>query len=457
MSEQQHYSLVVIGGGPAGYTAAVRAAQNGMDAAIIERGEIGGTCLNRGCMPTKSLLHSGRRYADAKEGGAVTFDGLGYDIGKIYDERDGVVAKLKAGVEKLLAARKITVIKGSAAFISPTQVAVDGKVITADNFLIATGGRACGLDIEGAELAVNSDYILSGRADLPDDIIIIGGGVIGVEFASFFADLGKRVQILEYAERLLPSFDRDVSLQLALSFRKRGVKTTLSAAVKGIHKNDGGYSVLFAEKGVDKRAECSLVIMCAGRRADISGLSPEKAGVAIERGAVKTDANFKTTAENIYAAGDCRGGIQLAHYAMAQGEFIADSLAGVKNRVNLSVIPACVYTYPEIAAVGLTEADCLARGIQIQTGKFPMGANGKSVISGAGGFVKTVFEKDSGKLLGATLLCERATEIIGELALALACGLGKEDIASVIHAHPTVSEAVAESALATSGRAIHIL
>lgn len=455
---KDRFELIIIGGGPAGYTAAIRAAQNGMDVALIEKEDIGGTCLNRGCIPAKSLLHSSEKYAEMKGGsGVVLCDNLRYDLSKIYAERDEVVFKLRSGIEKLLAAKKIEVIKGQAVFVSPTEIEVGGAKFTAEKFIIATGGKVSMLPITGADLCVNSNYLLKGEAELPDNIIIIGGGVIGVEFATYLTNLDKSVYILEYADRILPLFDRDVSLQLALNLRKKGVKISTSAMVKKVEKTLEGFTVTFEEKGTEKTVEAGLVIMCAGRRADTDELELSSAGVETQKGAVKVDKNFKTNIDNIYAIGDCVGGIQLAHFASAQGDYLADYLAGVKSDINLSVVPGCVYTNPEIASVGMTQAECVEKGIEVEIGKFPMGANGKSVITGSGGFVKTIFEKSTGKLLGALLYCDRATDIIGELALAVANGLDRKAIEATIHPHPTVCEAVCESALSSTGKAIHIL
>lgn len=456
---ENNFDVMILGGGPAGYTAALRAAQNGLSVALAENKDVGGTCLNRGCIPTKALLHSGELIEQARHASeyGVNCGETTFDLAKIYQRRDEVVTRLRTGVEKLIAARKITLLRGTASFVDATHVKVDQQVYTAKDFVISTGSVPATLPIEGMDLCVNSDYLLEGTNDIPEEIVIVGGGVIGVEFAEFLLALGKKVTVVEYMDRILPTMDRDVSLQHALALKKKGAVINTGAGVTKVTKDDK-YTVYFTDKKGDKQVSADLVIVSTGRRANTKGLNAEGVGLELNRGAIVVNQEYQTNLPHVYAIGDCIGGIQLAHFAAAQGEYVADKLAGIKNPVNLSVVPSCIYSSPEIAAVGMTQAQATEKGIETEVGKFPMGANGKSIIAGADrGFVKTVFEKSSGKLLGAVLYCDRATDIIGELTLAVANGLTREHIERAIHPHPTIDEAVGESALASVGKAIHTL
>ena len=456
------FDLMILGGGPAGYSAAIRAAQNGKKVALAEQCKVGGTCLNRGCIPTKALLHTAEVLNSAKEAAeyGVTVEGqVGYDLSKVYARRDLVVTKLRTGVEKLLSARKVTLFNGKASFVDAHTVSVGEEKITAENILISTGSVPATLKIEGMEYCVNSDYLLEGENEIPDNIVIVGGGVIGVEFAEILLALGKKVTIVEFMDRILATVDRDVSLQHALALKKKGATINLNAAVGKVEKTENGYRVFFTDKRGEQTIDADLVIVSTGRRANIAGLNPEAAGVQVtERGCIKVDEQYRTSVDNIYAVGDCIGGIQLAHFAAAQGEYVADVLSGNANHTNLSVVPSCIYTTPEIACVGMTQAQATEKGIETEVGKFPMGANGKSLIVGQErGFVKTVFEKATGKLLGAVLYCDRATDILGQLVLAVSNGMTRDQMERAIHPHPTVEESVGESVMASVGKAIHTL
>lgn len=459
---EYQYDLLILGGGPAGYSAAIRAAQNGKKTALVEQCKVGGTCLNRGCIPTKALLHTAEVLNSAREAetyGVVVDGKIGYDMAKIYARRDTVVTKLRTGVEKLLAARKVAVFNGQGSFVDAHTVGVGDEKITAENILVSTGSVPATLKIPGMEYCVNSDFLLEGENDIPDDVVIVGGGVIGVEFAEFLSALGKKVTIIEFMDRILATVDRDVSLQHALALKKKGVTLNLNAAVKGVEKTADGYRVSFTDKKGDQTVDTGLVIVSTGRRANLVGLNPEAAGVEVtERGCIKVDEHYRTSVDNIYAVGDCIGGIQLAHFAAAQGEYVADILSGNANHTNLAVVPSCIYTTPEIACVGMTQAQATEKGIEIEVGKFPMGANSKSLIVGQErGFVKTVFEKSTGKLIGAVLYCDRATDILGQLVLAVSNGLTRDQMERTIHPHPTVEESVGESLMASVGKAIHTL
>lgn len=456
----KHFRVMILGGGPAGYTAAIRCAQNGLETVLFENRQIGGTCLNRGCIPTKALLHGAETLCAVREAASLGVNAVleGYDLNKMYARRDEVVAKLRGGVEKLLKARKVTVVNAFASFKDAKTVVADGEEYTADDIIIAAGSVPTALRAEGSELCVNSDFLLEDNNDIPDSVAIVGGGVIGVEFAEFLSSLGKKVFVIEYFDRLLLNMDKDVSQYLALALKKKGVSVNCGAAVTKIEKTLDGYKVIFNTAKGENSVEAGLVVVCTGRRAFTENLALDNAGIKTERGVIVVDDEFKTTAQGVWAIGDCIGGMMLAHNAAAQGEYVADRIANRHNGINLKVVPSCIYTVPEIASVGLTEQKATEAGYEVNVGKFPLGANGKSLIAGRErGFVKLIFDKATQKLLGATLYCDRATDMIGELSLALANGMGKEELEKAIRPHPTVEEGIGEAVLASDGRAIHSL
>ncbi len=449
---ENNFDVLVIGGGPAGYTAAINAAQNGLTVILAEMSKMGGTCLNRGCVPTKALIHSGELIESAKqmETAGINVNYVGYDLNKIYERRDEIVNKLREGLTKFVLSKKIVIKNGCAQFVDAKTVKIDEEIFTAKNIIIASGSVPATLPITGIEHCVNSDYFLENKNEIPQKVLIVGGGVIGVEFAEFMLALGKNVTIVEYMERLISNMDKDVSIQLAMALKKKGALIYTGAAVKQVEKTAEGYKVHFTDKNGEQTINSDIVLVSTGRKANINNLNAQAIGLETVKGCIKVDENYKTNIDNIYAIGDCIGGIQLAHFAAAQGAFVADKIAKKESPINLKVIPGCIYTSPEIASVGMTQAAAVEKGIEVEVGKTPMGANVKSLIAGTErGFVKTVFEKQTGKLLGAVLYCDRATDIIGQLCLAIANGLTRKELLKVIHPHPTVEEAVGESVLAS--------
>lgn len=438
------FDLVVLGGGPAGYTAAIRAAKLGMSVALVEKSDVGGTCLNRGCIPTKSLLHSSSLYASRAEWAelGVNAAAVTFDENAAYARKDNIVASLRGGVEKLLSGRGVTQVRECGVIRDAHTVEAGGERVEGRFLLIATGSHPARLSVPGAELALTSDEVLAHPLDA-GDVVIVGGGVIGCELACYFADCGRQVTVLEYADRILPFFGKEISVQLASALKRRGVRIRTSAQVTAIER--GG--VVFSCGGREERAECVSVVTAAGRRASTRGAGPENIGLPSE-GPVRTDGNMMTAASGVYAAGDVTGGIQLAHYAAACAVRAVEHMAGEEPSVDLSVVPSLVYTRPEIAVVGRTDGAA-------KTGKFLLGANGKSLINGSNrGFIK-VYCDDKDVICGAELFGDGVTEIVGELALAVSGGLSAEQLASVIHAHPTVYESVAEACEDVYGLATH--
>lgn len=450
----EKYDIIVIGAGPAGYIAALKAAGFGKKTAVVEMDQLGGTCLNRGCVPTKSLLHSAEIFRQAKEGErfGVMCPDVQLDAGRMYARRDEVVSTLRAGIARLFQSSKIALYHGRAVVGAENTVLVeqDGETtqLCAENMILATGSSPAIPPIEGAGLpgVVTSDDLLTGEAPVYRSLVIIGGGVIGAEFAAFYTTLGCRVVIIEALERILPTMDRELSQGLAMNLKKRGAEIHTGSVVKRLSRSDEGLKCTFEEKGVECSASAEAVLIATGRRANTQGLFAQGLSVEMQRGMIVTDAHFMTSVPGIYAVGDITRGAALAHVASAQGTVAAEHIAGRCPSIDLETVPSCVYTSPEIASVGLTADEARAAGRAVKTGKALMSANGKSVISGAErGIIKLVFDAQSEELLGAQLMCERATDMIDVFSTAIVAKLKKEELLRVIHPHPTYSEAVADA------------
>ena len=449
------YDLAVIGGGPGGYTAAEHAARLGLDTVLVEARELGGTCLNRGCIPTKAVLHAAETLRAMRHGGSLGIyaEGIAFDYGEMIAYRRMTVTKLTQGVGNLLRAAGVTVVNGRAQLDSPDQVRVtdtEGNeiVLKAGNILLAAGSTPRLLPVPGMELPgiLDSDALFALKT-LPESLVIIGGGVIGVEMAEAFSAMGTKVTLIEARARLLPEMDREVSQNLRMIFRKRGVELHAGAALQRITRNGKGLQCIFTENGKDMTAEAQYVLCAVGRRPDTEwlfaeGMRPQMTAA----GHVAVDEYFRTSLPGVYAVGDLIPGPQLAHAASAQGKAVAEILAGRTPSADLSVIPRCVYTSPEIAEVGLTEKEAAERGISVKTGRALMGANGRTVIQQSErGFIKVVAAAGTGEILGAQLMCERATDMIGGFTVAVANHLTAEQLLRAVRPHPTFEEAVTEA------------
>ena len=441
------WDLIVIGGGPGGYTAAIRAAQLGLRTALVERDAVGGTCLNRGCIPTKALIHAAERYEEMRE--CETFglgaEGVSFDYPAMCERRDHVVGQLREGVERLLKGNKVERITGTARLLGPGRVQVGEEVLEGTNILIAAGSRPAlppvpGLDLPGV---LTSDDLLTGAA-FYRRLAIIGGGVIGMEFAGLYQALGAEVTVLEALDRILPTLDWELSQNLSMLMKKKGVRLCAGARVERVERGPDGLVCTYTVKDRTETVTADAVLVATGRRANTDGLCAPEVDLGLERGAIPVDDRFQTCVPGIYAIGDAvKGSIQLAHAAAAQGINAVSILAGKEPPIDLSVVPSCVYVRPEMASVGRTEAQCKEAGIPVKTAKYLTGSNGRSLIAGAGrGFIKVVYDGESGAVLGAQLLCERATDLVGEFASAVSRGETLEDMARVIRAHPTFAEAV---------------
>ena len=457
----QKFDAVVIGGGPGGYACAIRLAQNGLKAALVEADTLGGTCLNRGCIPTKTLLHSADVYYDATHGDAygVTAGNVTFDYGKIIERKAAVSKQLSSGIAFLEKSHGVTVIKAHAVLKDRNTVELDnGETLTCDHLIVATGSEPAALPIPGIDLpgVVDSTGLLNMTA-CPKHIIIVGGGVIGIEFATFFYRLGVQVTIVEMLDRVLGPLDKDVTSFVEAELKKNGVELVLGVKVESI---EPGLKVHYAsvKDGAKGTAEGDVVLMAGGRKPNTKGIGLDTIGVQMDRkGFVEIDGLCRTNVPGVYAIGDINGKMQLAHVATAQGTLVADHIAGKPcKQLNYNRIPSCVYCNPETAMVGLTEEQARATGRDIGTGVFNLSSNGKALTMGENkGFVKFVFDKATEEILGFHVIGPRATDLAAEVAAVMECEGTISEIGSTVHPHPTVSEAVMEAAHACHGNSVH--
>ena len=459
------YDLVVIGAGPGGYTAAISAAQHGLKTALVEARETGGTCLNRGCIPTKTLLHSAELYREMKHGGSIGVyaEGLSYDISAMYRRKDEVVTELRDGIEALVRANKVELVLGTAKILSASEVLVskgeESSVLETSKVLIAVGSAPSRPPIEGINLpgVVTSDELLEARAIDYKSLVIIGGGVIGAEFASVFSALGCEVTIIEAAERIVPALDREISQNLSMIFKKRGVAIHTGCRVERISESNSALSCLFTGKNGSQEITAEGVLVSVGRSPNTAGLFGEGVHIAQGRGII-VDKRFETSEKGIYAIGDViEGSLALAHAASAQAQNVIAEMVGETPPVDLSAVPGCVYTSPEIASVGITAEQAKASGLEVKTGKYAMSGNCKTVIEQQErSFIKLTFDADTEVLLGAQLMCSRASDLVSELSSAIVNKLTIRQLSAVIRPHPTFAEAVTEAVEDSEGRAIHM-
>ena len=453
--------IIIIGGGPGGYVTAIKAAQLGAEVQLVESNKMGGTCLNVGCIPTKVLLHSGLFYKKAKDNvvAGIKFDNLEYDWKAIQREKAKITRRLVRGVEGLLSANGVIIINGKAKLIADGIVEVDGEALPkADAVIIASGSRPVSLNFTGSDLSqvIDSTDALS-LEEVPESIAIVGGGVIGVEFAAVFNSLGSKLTIIEMMPKILPTLDDKVSAYMNKSLQSNGVDIFTAARLTSVKEDENGEAISeFELEGEVKTVNSKLVLIAVGRTPNIEDLGLEENGIEVERKGIVVDENFETTKPGIFAIGDCNGKMMLAHAASAQGEAVVEYLTRGSHNYNGDVVPSCVYTDPEIACVGKTELQAIEEELDYEVGEFDLLGNGKAMIDGIGnGFVKIIVDKSLGKILGAHMVGTNVTEMIGELSVVMTMEGGVEEIISTIHAHPTVSESIREAAMATFGNAIH--
>ena len=441
------FNVAVLGGGPGGYECAIRCAQLGLKTCLIEARELGGTCLNRGCIPTKALLHGAEVYAEAKAGSAfgLILDGLTVDYPKLAAYKDEKVRKLVAGIGALEKANGVEVIQGFGRAVAPHEIDVAGRKVTFDKLVLAMGSEPSRPPVPGMDTAYTSDDVLS-ATQIPSSAIIIGGGVIGMEFATLFSSLGKKVTIIEMMPEILNNgCIPEINSKLKALMKKRGVEIILSAKVVSVEK---GRTVKFEKDGKVDERKAGTVIVCAGRRPMTRDCGLEKLGVPTDRrGFIEVDDHMRTSVEGVYAIGDITGKIQLAHVATAQGFVAAANCAGGDKTMRYDRVPACLYTSPEIAYVGLTEEAAKAQGYEVITGTFNVAANGRSsVMNESNGVIKLVPDKATHRILGGQIMAPRATDMIAEVVTVMNHDGTFESLSEVIHPHPTVSEIIGEAA-----------
>ena len=462
--------ILVVGGGPGGYVAAIRAAQLGADVTVIERDRIGGTCLNVGCIPTKCLLQSAELACQLREQGpqiGITAPEIQVDFPRVMAHKDEISKMLGSGVAGLLQRNGVKRISGTASFTAPGTLQVtapDGSVqaVTADRIILAVGSVNAEPPIPGLRetpACIDSTGALSLSA-LPKTLAVIGGGVIGLELACAYAGLGTRVTVVEMQPEVLPMMDSELTRIGLRHLKRMGITLHLETAVRAVESTAGGALVRCEGKdGGEIRVEAEKVLVAVGRRPNTALLNLEAGGILADRGRILTDDSMQTNVPGVYAVGDCVfGRAQLAHTASAMGETAAENALGGSARYDERTNPTCVYIWPEFAGVGPTEQQATRQGLSFRVGKFPLLANGKSLIlNGGEGMVKLLSDPDSGRVLALHIIGPRASDLIAEGALAIRTGATVEDLISTIHSHPTVTEAIREAALSTEGRAIHIL
>ena len=449
------YQLIVIGAGPGGYTAALRAAALGLHTAVVECREVGGTCLNRGCIPTKTLLHASQVYRDAVDGASMGIHAANatFDMGEIFAYKRGVSEKLRNGIHGLLKSAKVDLIEGVGRIAAPGQVditAADGAVsrYTAERILIATGSVNVRPPIPGLDLpgVMTSDELLEGCDRLYDSLVIIGGGVIGVEFATFYRNLGCAVTLVEGMDRLLPNMDRELGQNLQQIMKKQGVEVLTNAMVQSLEQTESGLAVHVLQKGAEKTVTGEKVLCAIGRRAYWDGVFAEGMNPETRGKSLKVDENFQTSIPGVYAIGDASSVVQLAHVAAAQGAACVERMYGVADHVDLNVIPSCIYSTPEIAVVGITEAEAKERGIPAVVGKCTMFGNARAVIEDPGRcFMKIVAHAETHEILGASLMCQHASDMISQISAAMVNHQTAEELRRVMRPHPSFEEAMTEA------------
>ncbi len=470
----QEYDLVILGGGTGGYVAAIRASQLGLKTAIVEKGKLGGTCLHKGCIPSKALLRSAEVYATAKksEEFGVTTGEVGVNFAKVQERKEKIVEQLHKGVQHLMKQGKIDVFEGLGRILGPSifspmpgTISVEmnngeeNEMLIPKNVIVATGSRPRtlpGLEADGQYIMTSDEALI--MEDLPKSIIIVGGGVIGIEWASMLADFGTEVTVIEYADRIVPTEDKEVSREMQRAMKKKGVKIVTGAKVLPETLQKGKGVTISAElKGEPKEFHAEKLLVSVGRQANVEGIGLENTEIQLEKGFIQTNEFFQTKESHIYAIGDVIGGLQLAHVASHEGIVAVEHIAGENpHPIDYSLVSKCIYSSPEAASVGLTEDEAKEKGYEVKTGKFSFKAIGKALVYGVSdGFVKIVADKETNDILGVHMIGPHVTDMISEAGLAKVLDATPWEVAHTIHPHPTLSEAIGEAALAVDGKAIH--
>jgi dihydrolipoamide dehydrogenase len=459
----ERFDLVVIGAGPGGYVAAIRAAQLGMRVACVEKdATLGGTCLNVGCIPSKALLDSSELYWQARRDLAthgIVASAVELDLGRMMARKDRVVRGLTQGVAGLFKKNGVEWVKGTARLAGAGRVVVGERMIEAARILVATGSEPMPLravPFDGERIVGSTEALALGR--VPERLLVVGAGAVGLEIGSVWSRLGAHVTVVELMDAIVPTMDRGMATQLQKSLEKQGLAFRLETSATAAERTAGGVRVTLERKGERSTEEADVVLVAIGRRPHLDGLGAREIGVALdERGRIRVNARFETSVSGVFAIGDATPGPMLAHKAEEEGIAAVELMAGVAGHVNYDAIPSVVYTAPELASVGLSEEDARQRGITVALGVFPFMANGRArCLNETEGMVKVLADARSDRVVGLHILGPRASDLIAEAVLAIEFSASAEDLARTVHAHPTLPEAVREAALAVGKRAIHI-
>ncbi|MBS4191168.1 dihydrolipoyl dehydrogenase [Bacillus sp. FJAT-49705] len=470
----EEYDLVILGGGTGGYVAAIRASQLGLKTALVEKGKLGGTCLHKGCIPSKALLRSAEVYATTKrsEEFGVSASDVTVNFSKVQERKGKIVDQLHKGVQHLMKQGKIDVFEGIGRILGPSifsplpgTISVEmnngeeNAMLVPKNVIVATGSRPRslpGLEIGGN--VMTSDEALA-MEEIPNSIIIVGGGVIGIEWASMLSDFGADVTVIEYADRIIPTEDKEISKEMQRLMKKKGINIITSAKVlpETLKQTKGNATISAEVKGEQKEFTAAKILVSVGRQANTEGIGIENTDIQVEKGYIVTNEFFQTKESHIYAIGDVIGGLQLAHVASHEGIVAVEHIAGQNpSPIDYSLVSKCIYSAPEAASVGYTEDEAKEKGFKVKTGKFSFRAIGKALVFGeSDGFVKIVADEETNDILGVHMIGPHVTDMISEAGLARVLDATPWEVAHTIHPHPTLSEAIGEAALAVEGKAIH--
>ncbi|OIK11507.1 dihydrolipoamide dehydrogenase [Bacillus sp. OV322] len=456
---------LVIGAGPGGYVAAIRAAQLGQKVTIVEKGSIGGVCLNVGCIPSKALISAGHRFEQAQHSDemGITAENVKLDFSKVQNWKASVVNKLTGGVETLLKGNKVDIVRGEAYFVDENSIRVinddSAQTYTFKNAIIATGSTPIELPaFKYSKRVLNSTGALA-LEEVPSSMVVIGGGYIGTELGGAYANLGTKITILEGLDEILASFEKQMSSLVKRNLKKKGAEIVTKASAKSVEETENGVIVTYEVKGEEKKVEADYVLVTVGRRPNTAEMGLEQLGIKVsDRGLIEIDEQCRTNIKNIYAIGDIVTGPPLAHKASYEGKIAAEAISGHASEIDYLAIPAVVFSEPELASVGYTEKEAKDAGIDAIGSKFPFAANGRALsLNSAEGFMKLVTRKEDGLVIGAQIAGAGASDMIAELGLAIEAGMTAEDIAMTIHAHPTLGEITMEAAEVALGMPIHIV
>ncbi|MGG4041487.1 dihydrolipoyl dehydrogenase [Bacillus smithii] len=472
----KEYDIVILGGGTGGYVAAIRASQLGLKTAVVEKEKLGGTCLHKGCIPSKSLLRSAEVFAQTKNGEeyGILAKEIKLDFQKVQIRKQRIVDQLHRGVQQLMKKGKIDLYHGVGRILGPSIFAPvagtisvemndgnENEILIPQHVIIATGSRPKTLN----GLEIDGDFILSSNealelSDIPSSVLIVGGGAIGIEWASMLKDFGSDVTIIEYAPRLLPSEDHDISRELEIRLKKKGIRIVTNAKIlpDTVQKEKTTATVQVEVNGERLAYSAEKILVCVGRQANIEDIGLENTDIQVNQGVIQVNDYFQTKERHIYAIGDVIGGLQLAHVASREGMIAVEHIAGLNPEpLDYSLVPKCIYSSPEIASVGWTEQEAKEKGLNLKIGKFPFQAVGKALVYGqSDGFVKLIVDRDTDDVLGVHMIGPHVTDMISEAGLARFLDAASWEVAHAIHPHPTLSEALGEAAFSVDGKAIHL-